>query len=75
MTLPFADWLPQQRWYAGRGRTITEVTPAAITPLGESLEHMLLSVAYADGGTDLYQIVVAWDRPPADEFVGAARIG
>jgi maltokinase len=74
MTLQFADWLPQQRWYAGRGRTITEVQPA-VTPLAESLEHMLLSVAYADGGSDLYQIVVAWDRPPSEEFIGAARIG
>ena len=42
MTLPFADWLPQQRWYAGRGRTIAEVTPFAITRSTEDLDHVLL---------------------------------
>jgi maltokinase len=75
MTLPFADWLPQQRWYAGRGRTIAEVKPAAVTRLDGGLEHMLLRVAYADGGADTYQVVVAWDRPPSEEFVGISRIG
>jgi maltokinase len=75
MTLPFADWLPQQRWYAGRGRTIAEVTPTTATRLDDCLEHMLLNVAYADGGAETYQIVVSWDCPPAEEFIGAARIG
>jgi len=74
MTLPFADWLPQQRWYAGRGRTITgvEVTP---TRLADDLDHVLLEVGYADGGGEFYQVVIGWDRSPADEFVGVARIG
>jgi maltokinase len=75
MTLPFTDWLPQHRWYAGRGRTIAEVTPTAVTGLDEDLEHMVLRVAYTDGGSDLYQVIVSWDRPPSDEFVGIARIG
>jgi maltokinase len=75
MTLPFADWLPQQRWYAGRGRTIAEILPAATTRLDDCLEHMLLRIIYAEGSDDLYQVVVAWDCPPADDFVGIARIG
>jgi maltokinase len=75
MVLPFADWIPQQRWYAGRGRTITSAEPIAVTDLGEALDHVLLHVEYADGDPDVYQVIVAWDRPPADEYVLHARIG
>ena len=75
MSLPFADWLPQQRWYAGRGRTIAEVEPTSVTPLADDLDHMLLRVRFTDGATHAYQVVVGWDRSPADEFVGVARIG
>ncbi len=75
MSLPFADWLPQQRWYAGRGRTIAEVESTSVTPLADDLDHMLLRVHFTDGATQAYQVVVGWDRSPADEFVGVARIG
>jgi maltokinase len=80
MSLPFADWLPQQRWYAGRGRTIRQVETVAATPLTEGpaqadMEHMLLRVIYEEGGADLYQVIVVWDRPPNDEYVGVSRIG
>jgi maltokinase len=75
MTLPFVDWLPLQRWYAGRGRTIAEVMPTAVTRLDDVLEHMQLRVTFTDGGTDIYQVIVAWDCPPSEEFLGVARIG
>jgi maltokinase len=73
--LPFADWLPLQRWYAGRGRTIAEVEQTSATALADDLDHMLLRVHFTDGGTHVYQVVVGWNRSPADEFVGVARIG
>ena len=75
MTLPFADWLPHQRWYAGRNRTIEHVEPARVTRLADDLDHMLLDVSYVDGGVDRYQIFVGWDHGPVAEFSGAARIG
>jgi maltokinase len=75
MTLPFADWLPHQRWYAGRDRELRDVRPALVTKLFDDVEHMLLDVSYTDGGSDRYQVVVRWDHPPAEDFVGIARIG
>jgi maltokinase len=75
MKLPFADWLTRQRWYGGRQRTLVTATPQSITPLDEGLDHVLLDAAYEDGGHEHYQVIVAWDRPPAPEFVAAGLIG
>jgi maltokinase len=74
--LPFVDWLPRQRWYAGRHRRIQEVRPEAVTAL-PGMDHMLLSVTYADGGSDRYQVFVRWGdpQPPAVERATGARIG
>jgi maltokinase len=76
MILPFADWLPQQRWYAGRKRTITSAEPVGVTHLREDLDHVLLRVRYADGGpVEHYQIFVGWDHEATDEFATVATIG
>jgi maltokinase len=75
MSLPFAEWLPRQRWYAGRNRTLAGVRPVAVTPLHDDLDHVLLDAVYADGGTDRYQVFVGWDRTPPAEFTQVATIG
>jgi maltokinase len=74
--LPFADWLPRQRWYAGRHRRIQAVRPEAVTAL-PGMDHMLLIVTYEDGGSDRYQVFVRWGdpQPPAAERATGARIG
>ena len=41
MTLPYAEWLPQQRWYAGRSRTLVDVKQASTTPLKDDLDLVL----------------------------------
>ncbi len=75
MTLPFAEWLPHQRWYAGRKRTLESVTPAAVTRLKDDLDHALLDARYADGGTERYQVYIGWDHGPINEYIAAATIG
>jgi maltokinase len=75
MTLPFADWLPHQRWYAGRNRTLESVEPLPATRLPDGVEHQLLDARYADGGGDRYQIFVGWDLNVPPEFAASAAIG
>jgi maltokinase len=75
MTLPFAEWLPQQRWYAGKARTLSSVKQASSTALGDDLDLVLVDVEYTDGSSERYQIVVAWDNGPITEFSTIATIG
>ena len=75
MNLPFEEWLPQQRWYAGRGRELRSAVPHAVVPLRDDLDHVLLDASYADGSTERYQLLVRWGTGPRDEFSDAATIG
>ncbi|MFD4398012.1 phosphotransferase [Kitasatospora sp. NPDC058478] len=60
-----AEWLPTQRWYAGKGRPITGLTPMVGTPLqvgDPALLHLLLRVEHATtvGAPhgDIYQLLL-----------------
>jgi maltokinase len=56
------DWLPDQRWYAGKGTAITSVSVESEVPLlsGDDgdVRHLLLRVVDADGGREVYQLLV-----------------
>jgi maltokinase len=60
-----AEFLPSQRWFAGKGRTVAEVRVESSVPLRTalpSLSAVVVAVAYADGGVERYHVPVGHDR-------------
>jgi maltokinase len=75
MTLPFAEWLPKQRWYAGRSRVLSSVKEASATTLRDDLDLVLIDVEYTDGSSERYQVVVGWGEVSVPEYSAVATIG
>ncbi|MEU0332457.1 maltokinase [Streptomyces sp. NPDC006193] len=48
------EWLPRQRWFAGKGRPVTGLTPVAVTEL-----------LPPDGRLGLYHLLLRAHQPPA----------
>ncbi|MCW2745840.1 MAG: hypothetical protein JWM48_2390 [Mycobacterium sp.] len=79
-------WLPEQRFFAGKGRTITAITPQNVVPLadlegGGTLYDTIVDVTFSEGEPHAYQVpvVATWDPlPDADhariETVGGLRL-
>jgi maltokinase len=59
-------WAPTQRWYAGKGRDIQNMTLVPLADLGDRppVTIWMLRAEYADGGTATYQVpLVVCDEP------------
>ena len=60
-----AEFLPTQRWFAGKGRRVAEVRVESSVPLRTALPTLsavVATVTYADGGAERYHVPVGHDR-------------
>jgi maltokinase len=69
-----APWLPSQRWFAGKGRTMTAVELEQVVAVTAELTHLLVRVRYASGSDDRYQVPLT-RHAEADPALERHRIG
>jgi maltokinase len=53
------DWLPQQRWFAGKARTLSDLTVVDVAVLDERVIDVFVDVRYEDGRSERYQAPLA----------------
>jgi maltokinase len=72
------EWLPTQRWFAGKGRDIT-LRIESLADLSDEVTLWIAHVDYTEGGSELYQLPLVMRPEPRDQLdhalVGSVDIG
>jgi maltokinase len=77
LTDMLADWMPGQRWFAGKGREWASVAEEGffLDQSDPALSVHRVRIDYTDGHTETYLVPLSWREHPAEElstaFVGA----
>ena len=71
------EWLPEQRWYGGKGTAVTavRVEHEERLPGGEDVRHTVLHVTDEGGGTELYQLLLGHRSGDVEARLSAAVLG
>ena len=65
-------WLPEQRWFGGKGRELTAVRTQAIPLSAQPLVELhVVDVDYGDGGAESYLVPLSRRDPPVDGLESA----
>lgn len=70
------EWLPAQRWFAGKGSPIEDVWTVQAVDIDEELHHAVLGVAQ-HGTVEYYQLLLAATSEPSEYLrqVGIGELG
>ncbi|EPH41999.1 putative Maltokinase [Streptomyces aurantiacus JA 4570] len=62
----FREWLPQQRWFAAKGRPLTDLAVVSMTELHPGCLHLLLRTGHAGSPAHCYQLILGMreELPP-----------
>jgi maltokinase len=74
LTTALAGWLPDRRWFAGKGRVIDAVTIDHDVVIGEgdpTYRELIVRVSYADGTAERYQVPIGIATQVPDHPEGA----
>ncbi|MEV7196094.1 maltokinase [Streptomyces sp. NPDC093510] len=52
------EWLPQQRWFAGKGLPVTDLAVVSMTELHPGCLHLLIRSRHAGSRDDCYQLLL-----------------
>ena len=72
------EWLPEQRWFGGKGRdlvAVEEVSSAVLLDTDPEVRLVVARVDYADGGSEHYQLLLASTKAQVEQRLEHAVLG